>query len=76
VVLSVLGKAIQSNASFGLTNRLEVHLDNMRMSVGNGNGVKPKRRSLDVLSAIKNGIVVVKVANQCLAYALVIAMPR
>jgi hypothetical protein len=52
VVLSVLGKVIQSNARFGLTDRLEVHLDHVRMPVGNG-GVKTNGRSLVVLSAIK-----------------------
>jgi len=61
VVWSVLGKVIQSNARFALTDRLDVHLDHVRMTVGNG-GVKTKGRSLDVLSAIKRSIVVVKAA--------------
>jgi hypothetical protein len=47
------------------------------MPVGNGNGgVKTKGRSLDVLSAIKRSIVVVKAAFLCLAHALVIAIAR
>jgi len=45
VVWSVLGKVIQSNARFALTDRLEVHLDYVKMPVGNG-GVKTKGRSL------------------------------
>jgi len=49
VVWSILGKVIQSNARFALTDRLEVHV---RMPVGNGRE-KTKGRSLDVLSAIK-----------------------
>ena len=47
VVWDVLGNVIQSNASFALTDRLEVHLDHVRMLVGNGNGgVKTKWRPL------------------------------
>jgi hypothetical protein len=77
VVWAVFGKVIQSNAKFGLSDRLEVHLDHVRLPVGNGNsGVKTKGRSLDVLSAIKRNIVVVKAAFLCLAHALVIAMAR
>jgi hypothetical protein len=45
------------------------------MPVGNGRE-KTKGRSLDVLSAIKKIIVVVKAAFLCLAHALVIAMAR
>jgi hypothetical protein len=75
VVLSVIEKVIQSNARFGLTDRLEVHLHHVRMPVGNG-GVKTKGRSLDVLSAIKKSIVVVKAVMNCLAYDLVIAIAQ
>jgi hypothetical protein len=54
VVWSVLGKVLQSNARFALTDRLEVHLDNVRMPVGNGkNAEKTKGCSLDLLSAIR-----------------------
>jgi len=65
----------QSNARFGLSDRYEVHLDNVRMPAGNGR-VRTKGRSLDVISAIKKGIVRVKAAINCLAYALIIAMAR
>ena len=41
MVWSVLGKVIQSNARFALTGRLDVHLDHVRMPVGNG-GVQTK----------------------------------
>jgi len=75
MVWAVLGKVIQSNARFGLSDRLEVHLDHMRMSAGNG-GVRAKGRSLNVMSAIKKSIVTVKAAINCLAYALIIAMAR
>jgi hypothetical protein len=54
VVRNVLGKVIQSNARFDLTDRLEVHLDHARLPAGNGRGAeKTKGRTLDVLSAIK-----------------------
>jgi len=36
LILAVLSKVIQSNARFGLTDRLEVHLDHVRIPVGNG----------------------------------------
>jgi hypothetical protein len=75
VFWEVLGKVIQSNARFGLTDRLEVHLDHVRMPAGNGRE-KIKGRSLDVLSAIKRSIVVVKAVFLCLAHALIIAMAQ
>ena len=49
VVWSVLGKVVQSNARFGLSDHLEVHLYNVRMPAGNGRTVqKTKWRSLEV----------------------------
>jgi hypothetical protein len=75
VVWGVLAKVIQSNATFGMTGSLEVHLSHVRMPAGNG-GVKTKGRLLDVMSAIKGSIVRMKAAIKCLAYALVIAMAR
>ena len=36
LISDVLSKVIQSNARFGLTDRLEVHLDHVRIPVGNG----------------------------------------
>ena len=39
---------IQSNTRFGFTDRLEVHLDDVRIPVGNGKlAEKTKGRSLD-----------------------------
>jgi hypothetical protein len=73
VVWSVLGKFIQSNARFALSDRLEVYLVHVRIPVGNGRE-KTKGRSLSVLSARKRSIVVVKVAFLCLAHTLVVAM--
>ena len=59
----ILSKVIQSNARFGLTDRLEVHLCHVRMPAGNAKrSEKTKVRSFDVMSAIKKSIVVVKAA--------------
>jgi len=66
---------IQSNARFGFTDRLEVHLVHVRMPAVNGLE-NTKGRSLNVLSAIKRSIVVVKAAFLCLTHALIIAMAR
>jgi hypothetical protein len=75
VVWVVLGKVIQSNARFGLTDRLKVRLDNVRMPAGNGKRVeKINGRSLDVLSAVKRSLMVVKAAFLCFTHALIIAM--
>jgi hypothetical protein len=73
VVWDVLGKVIQSNARFGLSDRLEVRLDHVRMPASNSR-LKTKGLSLDVLSAVKRSIVAVKAAFLCLAYAFIIAM--
>ena len=59
VIWDVLGKVIQSNARFGLTNRLEVPLHHVRMPAGNGRQ-KKKGWTLNVLSATKGSIVVEK----------------
>jgi hypothetical protein len=75
VVWDVLGKVIQSNARFGLTDRLEVRLDHVWIPAGHGTE-KTKGRSFDVLSAVKRSIVVVKAAFLCLAHALIIAMAQ
>ena len=48
LIWAVLSKVIQSNARFALTVRLEVHLDHVRIPVGNGKSAeKTKGRSLD-----------------------------
>ena len=74
VVWSDLGKVVQSNARFVLGDRLEVHLDHVRMPVGNG-CEKTKGRSLNVKSAIEKSFVV-KTAFLCLAHALIIAIAK
>jgi hypothetical protein len=77
VVWDVLGKVVQSNGRFVLTDRLKVHLYHVKMPPGNGNGAeKTKGRALDILSAIKRSIDVVKSAFICFVHALSIAMAR
>ena len=71
VVWGVLDKVVQSNARFGLTDRLELHLVHVRMPAGNG-CKKTKGKSLDLMRAI----VVVKAVFLCLDKALIIAMVR
>ena len=77
MVWGVLGNVVQSNARFGLSDRLEVHLDHVRMPAGNGKRAeKTKWRSLEILIAIKRSIVFAKAAMFCLANALIITMSR
>lgn len=64
---------IQSNATFGLSDRLEVNLNHVRMPPGNG-ADKTKGHSLDMKSAIKKSTFTFKAALNYLAYALIIAM--
>jgi len=47
VIWAVHGKVIQTDARFGLSDRLEVHVDHVRMLAGNGI-VRTKGRSLDL----------------------------
>lgn len=61
--MGLLSKAIQTSVRFGLSDRLEVHLDHFRMPAGNGRLVeKTIGRSLDVMSDMKKNIVFVKAA--------------
>ena len=77
VAWGVLRIVIKSNARFGLSDRLEVHVNNVKKPAGNDKKTeKTKGRSLDVMSAIKKSIVTVKAAIYCLAYAFIIAMAQ
>ena len=54
MVLGVFGKVVESNATFDLSDRVEVYLDHMRMPAGKGKRTEKTRGcSLDVNSAIK-----------------------
>jgi len=75
LIWAVLSKEIQRKARFGLTDRLEVHPDHVRIPVGNGKSAeKTTGRSLDVLSSIKRSIFAVKAAFMWLAHTLIIAI--
>ena len=75
MVWGVLGKVVQSNARFRLGDRIEVHLDHVRMPAGNGKtAVNTKGRFLDVLSATKKSIVKVNEGFLCMTHGLIIAM--
>jgi len=52
VVWAVLEEVIQSRARFGLSDRLQVHQDHVRMYAGDGR-VKMNGRSLNVMSVIR-----------------------
>jgi len=76
-VWGILGKVVLSNATLGLSDRLEVHLDRVRMPAGTDKSAKnSKGRSIDVLSVIKKSIVTVKTAFLCLAHTLIIVLSR
>jgi len=74
VVWGVLGKVVLSNAMFGLSDRIEVHLYHMLPAGDGKTAEKTKGPSLDIVSTIKRSIVVVKADFLCLAKALIIAM--
>ena len=77
LIWAVLSKVIQSNARFGLTDRLEVYLDHVKIPVGNGKlAEKTTGRSLDVPSGIKQSIVSVNSAYLCLTHALIIVIAQ
>ena len=57
VVWGVLVKVIQSNAEIGSSDRLEVHFDHVRISVGNSRKTEKKKAgTLDDMSAIKRAL--------------------
>lgn len=74
VFWGVLGKSVQCNTWFGLSDRFELHSDYVRIRAGNGRD-KTKGRSLDVMSTIKKSIVV-NAAFLFSAPALIFAMAK
>ena len=75
VVLQLIEKVAQSNASFSAYDKLVIQVDIVHMPAGNG-GVKAKGRSVSNLSHIKTSIVQVKSRSNCLAHALLIAVAK
>jgi hypothetical protein len=77
VIMELLGKVIQSNARFGLSDRLEIHCDYVTLPSGNGKrALKTKGQTLNKLSHNKKSIVRVKSEVNSLAHALVFAMAQ
>ena len=56
-----------------MSDRLEMHLDHMKMPADNGR-MKTNGPLLDVMTAIKKSIVKVKAPINCLAYGFIIVM--
>ena len=69
MVRGVLGEVVQSNARFGLKDRIEVYLDHVRVPAGNGRmSEKTKVRSLNLMGVIEKRTVVVMAAFLRLAH--------
>jgi hypothetical protein len=75
VIWNVLGRVAQSNARFDALDRLIVTVHSVKMPVGFG-GIKTKGRQLSVMAHLKKSIIEVKAEQNCLAYALIIAIAR
>jgi hypothetical protein len=51
-------------------------IQSVKMPIGNGGGIPTKCRSIETMVHLKRSIVKVKVENNCLVHALVIAIAR
>lgn len=77
VVWSVMSKIIQSNARFLINDKITIHVDHVRMPLGNGRSfLKTNGQSVDTVSHLKRSIVEVKAKHQCLIHALIIAIAK
>jgi len=76
VIWSVFEKVSQSNSRFNALDTLVVTLHSIKMSVGFVYGIKTKGRTLSVMAQLKKSIVELKAEENCLAYALRIAIAR
>jgi len=74
VIWPVFEKDVQSNARFNALDRLVVVVHWVAMPVGFG-GVKTKGRQLAALAHLKTSIIEVMTEENCLALALIIAIP-
>jgi len=73
VVWEVLGKLIQNNTTYGLSDRREEHLDHVRMRAGiDKRAEKTKLYLLNIPSEIK--CYCHFIGSFCLAHALIIAV--
>jgi len=73
---SVFEKVSQSNSRFNAFDTLVVTVHSVKMSVVFGYGIKIMRRTLSVMAHLKKRIVEVKVVENCLAHALMIAIAK
>lgn len=76
VVRDVLGKAIQNNARFCLSDHLKAHLYHLRVAAGNDKMLERRRVALCINECCQEECFVVKAAFFCLAHALIFAMAR
>ena len=72
---SVFEKVTQSNSRFNTQDRLVMTVHSVKMPVCFG-GVKAKGRPVSVMTHLKRSIVEVKVEDNSLAHALIIAISR
>jgi len=56
-------------------DRLIVVIHSVKMPVGFGKAVKSKGRPLSVIAHVKNSIIEIKAETNCLAHALILAIP-
>jgi hypothetical protein len=75
VIWSVFEKVSQSSSRFNALDTLSIEIHAVRMPVGFG-GVKTKGRPLEVMAHLKKSIIEVKTETNCLAHALIIAIPK
>ena len=77
VIWSVFEKVSQSNARFNALDTLVVIVHSVRMPEGYGKpAIKSMGRPPSVMAHLKSSIVEVKVEENCLAHALIIAIAR
>jgi len=77
VIWSMFEKIAQSNTRFNAMDRLVVVVHSVRTSVGFGRTtLRTKGRQLANMAHLKRSIIEVKVENNCLAHALIIAIAR
>jgi len=70
-------KVSQSNARFNSLDKLIMTLHSVRMPVGFGKrGMKSRGRPLSVMAHLKTNVVKVQATDNCLAYAIIIAIAR
>jgi hypothetical protein len=77
VIQYLVQKVSQSNARFNSLDKLIMTLHSVRMPVGFGKrGMKSRGRPLSVMAHLKTSVVKVQATDNCLAYAIIIAIAR